>query len=368
MNHNLKQRLLVTTVILILFQNLGISVWARELCAQKYRQLFEAFSPRNPQTFALKAGIEIEGSFPKKTGLKKLAKKIRNTLVRDYPQIKVELHHDDFEDNFLIRYKKKNGKVMTWTIKEDPTVGTQEIPLEITAPILEEPEDYESFKKVIQIVKEAGAQSEPLTGGVHVHVNFNQQEAPELAALAGLFSEIEEEVKELFSVMSTRQEHIKPTGRALLRTIKDTIDPKNALFIYNLFDSQSRNHALNLHSLRRYQTVEFRLFNSTFDIEALELMSDFAVKLVEGVRQQNPKLVGFLTESDEPITLEQVAHILEMKITHPDAERVIERIFKESQKNKPSQGERSIHRLTVLLGCAAVVQAMSDSTEKWIDS
>lgn len=366
--------LLIIGIIFTLFQNLEASPSSREICAQKYRQIFDSFSPRDPQFFAIKAGIEIEGSFPKKIGLKKLAQQIRSKLNKDLPQIKVELSYDDFEDIFIIRYKKKNNKVMTWTIKEDPTVGTEEIPLEITSPILEEPEDYESFKKVIQLVKDAGAQSEPSTGGVHVHVNFNHQDGPELAALAGIFSEIEEEVKQLFSVMPTRNDHIKPTGRLLLRTIKETKNPNDASFLYNLINSQSRNHALNLQSLRRFQTVEFRLFNSTFDIEALELMSDFATKVVEAVRQKNPQLIQFLTESDEPITLSRVANILEMKIAHPDAEKVLGKIFQESQKNKSNwtddnhQGEPSLHRLAILLGCAALVQSMNDSTEKWMDS
>ena len=51
---------------------------------------------------------------------------------------------------------------------------------------------------------------------------------------------------------------------------------------------------LNLQSLLTHGTVEFRLFNSTVNTEALRLMVELSSRLVRAVRTKDPALLEYM--------------------------------------------------------------------------
>lgn len=141
-----------------------------------------------------------------------------------------------------------------------------------------------------------------------------------------------------FETTSTRRRYTKPTPKELLKILNE-VNIDDLLMankdLWKVISKGPRHHALNLKSHFQYGTVEFRLFNSTLDLPALELMYDFASKLVTGIRTKNPELVAYLVNQNGPIEVEKIANILGMKLTEPGAQAVLEKILKEAQ-NKQS--------------------------------
>lgn len=369
-------RIQIFALTFILISNVGLSSENRLICPTRYSDLFKTFTPLNIYEFRPKIGIELEGTAPHDIGLRGFAEIIRLSLLKKYPMTTIQFNtgRDSFalnEDEFRVKCQKTDGRKLIWTIKEDHSIRTNELPLEITSPILETPEDFDDFRKVVQSVQHAGARSHPESAGVHVHIDFSGAQGSDLAALAGLYAEIEKELKERFSTLATREIHIQNTSRALLREIKrNPLTSNNRSIIYDLMDSQDRLHSLNLHSYYKQQTVEFRLFNSTFNIDALKLMSDFTLKLVQGIRTQNPKLVTYLTESDKPIRLDELSEALDTTLHLPQAQVVLDQILRESQQltKKPPidlshPQQRLVQRLAILLTNAAWVQELVNQAE-----
>lgn len=352
---------------------LGITPsWAREVCAARYRELFKSFVPVDPAHLRIRAGIELEGSISWGVELKGVAEAILSKVLKKYRD--AEIRYFSLMGFYEVTYKNKNGETKIWTIKEDSTVETNDIPLEVSTPILEDAEDFALFKEVVKAIEDLGAKSQPLSAGVHVHVEFSKAQPGEMGALAGVFSEIEKELYERFSVLETREQFASPTSSELKKMITSLSIDDPRFGIPKFLATQGKFHALNLLAHLRFGTVEFRLFNSTFDIEALELMYDFSMKLVEGIRTQNPKLVEYLTKNNQQVRLGRVAQILEMKIAKPQAEKVLERIFFEGLRafrpsvRGESQQQQFIRSLSVLLGTATIVAEMRNRAEELVKS
>lgn len=350
--------------------HLNTFIYASEICTERYAELMKSYTRLNPETLKLKAGIEIEGLISKKIGFQGVAKAIHSELLHDDPSAefrKISKNH------YEIHWKSPNEVKKIWTVILEKSIRTYETPLEITSPILENRADFRRFTDIVQLVQSIGAKSEPKGGGVHIHVDFNQARPGEMALLAGVFSEIETELKTLFSMSKSRSPFAENTDLFLNFLIqKSPLNDAPLQRLTHLLIVQDRHHALNLQSYSKYQTVEFRLFNSTFDIEALQLMLDFSIKLVHAIRTQDPGLMEYLLTEHQKIDLQDVAKILNMKISKPKAKIVLNRIFREAEEamKDPSDldpHESSVSRtLTVLLSSTAAVNLIAESAEPLI--
>jgi len=343
--------------------------WATEICSSRYRELFESYTVKQKRDLKMKAGIEIEGTISNEIGLAGIADTVYKYISRLYPKTSLTEIETDRKGHphYEISYKKKNGEIKKWDIKEDFSVDTYEVPLEVTSPILEDNADFDLFGKIVKMIQKKGAQIEPSTGGVHVHVDFEGAEAGEIATVAAIFAEIETELKTLFSSHPNRESSIVSTSPQLLEVLKNQPFSKESQYLINhLFKSQDRYHALNLQSYRVFKTLEFRLFNSTLDVSALTLMHDFAMKLVQGVRTQNPKLVAYLTQNNGNIEVEKIAKALDMKLAQPEAKKVLNQIFRECEKSKSKLTYLS--KTAVLLASSYFVNSIIDKLDRFNDS
>lgn len=361
----------------MVLQGGGDSVLAQQICASRYQELFDLFQRKDPRVLKMKAGIEIEGSISSKIGHEGVAEIIRRYLSRAYPKATVSEIEPTLSSStqYWVTYQKANGDKKVWVVKEDHTIRTFDLPLEIASPILEDAEDFEFFNKVVKGIQKAGAQVEPQSGGVHVHVDFENAEVGEIASIAAIFSDIEKEVKKRFSTHPSRSVHIENTSADLLEKLQEMpLDLEDPQLLNRLIYAQDRYHALNLQSYPTHGTIEFRLFNSTFNVQALELMSDFAIKMVKGVRTKNPKLLAYLSENEGRIDLDGIAKALGMKITQPNAKKVLEKILIENQRklrsslsnqsfNQPRTLRSYINGIVVILGCASLIQLMNEQVQ-----
>lgn len=343
---------------------------ASEICSTRYAELINSFTRLNPETLRLRAGIEIEGWIPKQIGYQGVAEAIHSELLHHDPNAQVKKLS---ETHFEVSFNEPHGETKTWTVIRDKSIRTDETTLEITSPILESRADFRKFSKMLKVIEKLGAKSEPKGGGVHIHIDFNQARAGEMALLAGVFSEVETELKELFSMTRSRgpfAENTSPFLSYIIKRIPMNDTPLQRLS--QLIIAQDRHHALNLRSYVKYKTVELRLFNSTFDIEALQLMLDFSIKLVHAIRTQDRQLMKYLLRDHSKIQLQDLARILNMKISKPKAKIILDRILQEAEQSMkdPSDsdyhGSSSSRTLSVLLGSTAAIQLLAENADTLI--
>jgi len=322
----------------------------------------------------MRAGIELEGVLPLEITFEDVARKIQSLILEHHR--KVSLLGSEHVNTFEIQYRNSRGELKVWTVKDELfTLRTLGQSIEVTSPILKDPEDFKIFNQVTQILAQSGMESAPLTGGLHIHIDFPQPRGAEIASLVGIFSEIENELLHRFSILKTRGNFIYPTYAHLKDLIQsEPLNQRSPDLLQKLIRAQNRFHTLNLNSYNKFGTVEFRLFNSTLHLPAIELMTDFSIKLVEAIRTQNLNLVHYLTRSNEPIQLDQVAQILDMKLAQPEAKKALETILFEARraiKNHFGTLEKEnqlLRGITILLGTAAAIQALSESADQLLQS
>lgn len=364
---------LASTLIGSFFVSLSTAVAAdlvRKICSERYAQFFASYSPKMHEEVQVKVGIEIEGSVPYKIDLEGIAAHFYDRIKDQQRDVKKNHYfYDDFS-RYEVSYLNKNNEEKIYRITRDPSVMSRQAPFEIASPILRDSEDFEVFHDLVQELKKIGGRRETHTGGIHIHIDFSNPAFGEAAAIAAVFSEIEKELMKRFSTVLPRMRHTKTTSKELLQFLRNAkIDDDLTVTdrLWKIISENSREHALNLKSYYRHNTVEFRLFNSTLEFPAIELMHDFASKLVLGIRTQNPALVEYLVNQEGPIEVDRVASILGMKLVHPEAKIVLKKIFMEA-KNQRSLKElgvltlkRLAFQMTVYLTASYVVAKMMES-------
>lgn len=352
----------VTLSGLFVISEVGYSDSDRLICSQRYAYLVDSYDSKPRDSLQMRVGIEIEGSVPLKVNTHGIAEIAKNLLSKHYK--KVEISNYFPLQIYQIIYRKKNGVDKILRIDIDPTIITSRAPFEIASPILEDSEDFKVFWELIREIKKRGGQSETASAGVHIHIDFEGATAGEMATLAAVFSEIEADLLNRFAISKERLRYAAPTSQALLDFLNDRFS-KEEPSVYSFFDQLGANydryHALNLRSYLQHQTVEFRLFNSTLNIEALDLMVDFSSKLVKAVRTKKPELLNYLTKDEKSIELDQLAKVLDLKLGNPETRRVFQKIINEASVARRdhvkafSGAEKALSRLALLLGISLTI-------------
>lgn len=352
-------------------ENLAAAASDRLFCTKKYAQFFDLYPKKILYKFPLKVGIEIEGSIPKQIDLKGIVENLHQTLRKTYPRVIIR-KISNLEEYFLV-YRNHSDQEKIYQIHTDHSIITSQTPFEIASPILTEPEDFIIFHEVIENLKKIGARSEPASAGVHIHIDFSNPHFGEVSSLAAIFAEIEEDLMMRFSTLETRKIYTRPTAEMILQfldqaNLSEFPDEYESIF-WKIVEQQSRYHALNFKSYSRHGTVEFRLFNSTLNIQALQIIEDFAIKLVSALRNKNPALVEYLVQNEGLIQLEEIAKILDMKLAQPEAKTVLDQVLREAQsvktqlKIKNLKIFESFSQVALLIAAAAMIHEVIEKME-----
>lgn len=80
--------------------------------------------------------------------------------------------------------------------------------------------------------------------------------------------------------------------------------------------NQAKYHSLNILSLTKFGTVEFRLFPSVFDGSTINNYANFSAQLVRAVREKDPDLLNlvFRHEQDLEIPLHELESAIDIKL------------------------------------------------------
>jgi hypothetical protein len=194
------------------------------------------------------------------------------------------------------------------TLSHDYTIRMNKnfVGVEISSPIMSHPRDFQIYDDMVDRIQQAAnlvARPEMDTG-LHVHVGIPGARVHELLVMLLTFSKIEEQLRERFDIHWHRQAYAQELP---IDEIKEYIKRQEkfsrSFDIEELSDLlATRDRAFNILALKKHGTVEFRLFDSTFDRDLRNKYRHFAKRFVQSIRSKEPAMVELLLKyenSDE---------------------------------------------------------------------
>lgn len=208
---------------------------------------------------AQKFGIEIEFSF------------ITRYMAKE--AICRELNSQDMIDAKGRKWKIVNdSSIVPKRRTEDGSVVGADCyySVELNSPILEY-DDLDLLGGVLKALRDAGAEPSEVCG-IHIHISEDGHTVRSLRNLINMFMQKEDIMKEAFQIDDTRQEqYCQNVNRDLVPKInRHKARTLNELF--NQWDEEccGRYRMLNIESLYDGMGIEFRLFNSTLNMEVVK--------------------------------------------------------------------------------------------------
>lgn len=192
-------------------------------------------------------------------------------------------------------YSKSKGK---WTVGTDGTIQ-HSYPIEIISPILSGSNSFNQIEKVCKILNRIGLQTDSRCG-FHIHWSVPDYTGRDTINLLRLYAKYEK-VLDLFFDPS-RRENKNQNCRSLIKQEGISwIYSLNKPFYYQAHQiaqefektqtlehttslPSARHHKVNLCSINKYGTVEFRQHQGTFDFEEIKNWIIFSQQLVNRAR------------------------------------------------------------------------------------
>ena len=308
------------------------------------RKLFSLYEPISKQV-RVTSGLEFEGLLtatddPYKNAAVELVSILHET------GLPAELFYiDSFEEEmFQIRTVQlgapRNFVIMSEGVHKALKDSMSVVGVEVKSDVLVTDEDAEAFFEILfQLKTNIDLRPSPQTGGVHVHVGVPGISAAEVSLLALVFSKIREQLFDFFHTADSRTKYNHPTNSTVLDLIRENPE---SFFQANFLDNRTlrsylvdldiipgtldrgldNNSALNFRSFvvedllvgRQRQTFEFRVFNSTLNLPALNLFRRFCLGLVKAIRTKDADFKKLVLEYEglTEIPLEKVFEAIDI--------------------------------------------------------
>jgi len=271
-------------------------------------EYFNRYTSFDFRSYPLTFGVEVEALYPNYLTYDDLTRMVTRYIGERLPNAKITILKTDVyhEINYTVG-GVDNVLMLTKDSSIIPIKGFDGV--EIVSPILRSAEDQRFFLELIEELKTVGLRSEPHSSGLHIHVGFPAGEEAEAVAMTKIHSIIEAELMEAFSAAKNRTVH----GYAK-KIPEETIEQIDGILPRELnrvaWRPDGRYWSIDTQTV--HETIEFRLFNSTLNTNAIELMIDYCGKFIKAVRAKDPRLVQYLQSGDD--TLEGFVKALDVKL------------------------------------------------------
>lgn len=285
------------------------------------------FTVASEVAFSQTRGVEIEGQISKEITYKDIVNQIVDSLNRNAQNLfgsgiknkKIFSTKSKNGRDSLSLYYELNGSKYNLSVESDMSIVPDSEKLqgvEIVSPILNNALDVQLFALAVQDLSfYLGLLPQKSTSGFHVHIKAPDMNIKNIIRLLGLFSKVEDVFYEVFEVDSQRVKFASKT-KQLYEKIKNndglrlgsTLGMESDLELNVL----TRHYGLNLLSLLRFQTFEFRLFNSTVLASEIMYIVEMSRRLVH-MAYNEPELVdNFLNK--ESVKLDDISKLLKMSL------------------------------------------------------
>ena len=245
-----------------------------------------------------------------------------NQTIKDAKAAQIEMNRSQINQAYWIHieYKNSNNQTQRWVIENEISLDDVKnwIGVEISSPIISSKKEQELFLSALRKLKQKDVifARHPLlekgyrAGGLHIHIGKESFDKKREALLIKTLSLVESELFDYFKVSKLRRQNIQP----LINTSASATHMTNPLSAYSILGMRWAKEAENLakykkdfselgaktHSINaseEYNTVEFRLFESTTNTKVIRHKIDFVTKLVNAVLKEDSKLVKFIEKN-----------------------------------------------------------------------
>lgn len=223
----------------------------------------------------LRFGIEIETLAASRRTVGEAIHSVVGGTIRD--------DGSTFYDSAMVT--APDGRV--WKVVHDGSLRGQGVGCEIVSPVLGYA-DIETLQEVVRAVRRAGA-SVNETCGIHVHVEMVTLTPKQITNLIKMIYKQEAIIEAALGIIPSRKRYcasISPEFIAKLESRRTwTLQTLNEAW-YGFYNprparyDQSRYHGVNLNSIWRQDTIEFRWANSTLHAGQVKTYVQFALALV----------------------------------------------------------------------------------------
>lgn len=304
---------------------------AEQINHQQIKKWLRSFEPLAID-YEPSLGIEIEGRYPFPNDIDysilgiTSAEFVRSQKVDDYDLLIKEAQA-------VLQYRQY-GQAHKIEFKNDPTV----VPVnhfqnfEMNSAILRSEEDRMFFSRLVRDLSfKAELSPASASGGLHFHLGFENPRLEEVALFTFLFASVHDQLKAVFQVGSYREEsYAKPYSPAEFKWLLAFLYANKDHLNYRLGHQTmivSRARAINWQAFMKFNTVEIRLFNSSFNPVIINSASDFLLKLVKAIRTKSSGLVSYLNKTPpNKIELVGLASSLEADLADPKLRTRIRKI------------------------------------------
>ena len=333
----MRNYLAYTLFAIACFRAEGAPLPLEKRCLPGYARLGESARYPLPRIEGQRAGIEIEGEIPRNISMTDVLARITQELREIYPG-------DDLAalDHFAIRLRTRDGEIHAYQFVVDASI----LPRggmrgqELVSPILATEKNLQMYAYVLSGLRRAGFRP-TRNAGLHIHIDFPQPTVEEILRTADAFARIENELMQVFRTAASRHAHIEPQSsqinRLLSRVRQGRINPSEATIESIIHELRDRERTLNFDSIIGPKgTLEFRLFNSTVDEEAVFTMLDFSLSFVRATRDPHSRLSVLLSQrAHAPISLQEVMTAIGARPISPRVAELLERELREDLQSVP---------------------------------
>lgn len=214
-------------------------------------------------------------------------------LVAEYFDSEVEECIDFVDGEARDSYKVEDYNGQVWKVVEDRSINSDNCEFdhccELISPVLEE---FDELYDLLEILRLNGGKVND-TCGIHIHID--KLESLKMFSLISEFFNIQDDVVQGFNIPRVRlSKYCKVYPRWFINSFlnrfnnSSSIDEMLDYFYSSLgndeFDKNKlRYYLLNLDSIRKIGTIEFRMFNSTLDETDMEEHIEWVKEFVSSV-------------------------------------------------------------------------------------
>ncbi len=250
---------------------------------------------------SLSVGIEVEALMTKGVTRKIVAQNVKKSIEDAIGSSIEGLQITSNPLKGLVGYDVKyikDGKEHVWQVIGDPSLRSSGV--EIVSPVLKGLDDKKLYNQVISKLSGKGLiKSDPVFGGVHVHVGATNMSASQASRLATEYAKIDKAAKSSFSSHGYRVDKFaKEHPEKFLEQTKNNVYKTTESLAKA--SAEDKRTALNLRRLLEEpsaRTVEYRFFNSSVDVDAIESMVRFSEKFTTAVKQNDTRLLNAVSQS-----------------------------------------------------------------------
>lgn len=197
----------------------------------------------------IRFAVELEVEFPEAKDSQKLINKHR--LIRGW-----EIDYDGSLDNGA-EYRPKDRNKLYW--KEDC---------------------FDQMKEIIGLIKAHRGKIKANTCGLHVHVDMKKFKNKEIVSIIQAFIKNQGKIYRQFRVIPSREDYAQKIAKEVIeqvnvKRIRALRSKKETSYENGYFGD--RHYGLNVVSLNKHGTLEFRVFNGSIHISKIKQAVKFAL-------------------------------------------------------------------------------------------